>query len=185
MRPFFLIPFPLSLCGDGTCKPCKSLGKHGIGTLGRQNPPPLCTRAFHSPCCILRSAFPGSVGTPGRSWDAMLAVPVFTYPFSLVTFPGRPRDGAGTAPANHANPSVNTALGRWDGKIHHLCAHALFIPCAAFYDLRSLVPLGRRDGTGTPWSPSQFSLIPFPLSLSWDGAGTPVGRHLQTMQIAR
>jgi len=131
-RPSFpLFPFPCHFPGtplgrrwDGTCKPCKSLGKDGLGTLGRQNLPPLCTRAFHSMCSILRSAFPGSVGTPGRHWDATVAVPVFPYPLCLVTFPGRPRDGAGTAPANDADLSVNTALGRWDGKIHHLCAHA-------------------------------------------------------------
>jgi hypothetical protein len=49
-------------------------------------------------------------------------------PSLLSLLSGRPRDGAGTAPANRANHSVNTALGRWDGKIHHSRAHTLFLP---------------------------------------------------------
>jgi hypothetical protein len=50
------------------------------------------------------------------------------FPSLLSLLSGRARDGTGTAAANRANHSVNTALGRWDGKIHHSRAHTLFLP---------------------------------------------------------
>jgi hypothetical protein len=49
------------------------------------------------------------------------------FPSLLSLLSGRRQDGAGTAPANRANHSVNTALGRWDGKIHH--SRALTLSC--------------------------------------------------------
>jgi len=58
-------------------------------------------------------------------FSALSFVPCFPSLLSLL--PGRPREGAGTAPANRANHSVDTALGRRDGKIQHSRAHTLFL----------------------------------------------------------